>query len=468
MKLRQRHALSIFAVGLFCGAALVADRAASTRRLLSERAQARAEAIAAAVARGVQEPAGAGDADAVASRLKLFADLSGVERVQILDARGRARFTATHRYGRPPEGALRRAASEHFAGAGDEPLSVSVAVWTDASEGALWPTVVRGAAWTLLSVATLALVSWWLGRLAGRKIEQLVDAVNRAPGDFSRHLPDLTMNSEIGALSRAYRDLQRRLKEEHDRRLKLEAARDDMTAMLVHDLKHPLTVFRLAMSLLTDAVSAAREPDIASALSLAGRSSSRMESMIDGVLQVARVEQGDEPPDRVRVPVLEFLDDCAQEDSLIVGANGRPWRLERDLSLHGGCILAHPAMLRRLVGNLVLNAIDHSPDGTEVVLGARAAHDDPLSVVIYVLNDASRLDSDPESLLQGRFQGEGGPSHAGLGLAFCRFAARWHSGRLDAKRLDDGRVEFSVRMPLGRSEGAPGRETREEQAHEIA
>lgn len=458
MKIRHRYSLVIFLVGALGSLAMVVDRVTGTRRLLEERASARAEALAAAVAREVVDPLQQGDERAVLRRLKLLADMPGIERIQILDARGRALHSARQRFARPDEGAIRRRARELVAGAGDAPLAVEVAVWADASSGALLPLLTRGALWSALSVAMLALASWWLGRLAGSKIELLIDAVRRIDDDSSSKLPDLDRNSEIGALSRAFQDLRRRLKEEGARRARLEERRDDMTAMLVHDLKHPLTVFRLAMSILNDAASSSRKDGIESALSLAGRSSSRMEAMIDGVLQVARLEHGEEPPERTRVPVLQFLEDCAEEDALIVKAAGRPWRLESDPSLRGAWILAHPAILRRLVGNLVLNAIDHSPEGSEVTLGARRSAGDPARVELYVLNDASALASEPEELLQGKYRTTGGGSHAGLGLAFCRFAARWHSGRLDAERLEDGRIAFRVAMPLGPGVlGAPAR-----------
>ena len=468
MKIRHRYSLIIFAIGACGSAVMVADRLSGTRRLLQERTTARAEALASAVAREIVEPLQSSDDRAVLRRLKLLAEMPGIERIQVLDARGRALHTAGQRFGRPGDGAIRHRARELLAGAADAPLTVEVAVWTDASGSAMLPLMASGALWGTLSVVILAVASWWLGRLAGRKIEALIEAVHRIDADQACRLPDLDHNTEIGALSRAFQDLRRRLREEGDRRARLEERRDDMTAMLVHDLKHPLTIFRLAMGILDTAAASPRDADIASSLSLARRASSRMEAMIDGVLQVARLENGEEPLERVRLPVIQFLQDCADEDALIAKAGGRPWRLERAPGLRERWLLAHPAMLRRLVGNLVLNAIDHSPDGTEVTLGARPAAEGPDLVEIYVLNDGSKLDTEPEALLEGKYHSTGGSSHAGLGLAFCRFAARWHSGRLDAERLNDGRVSFRVILPMG--PGTPGRskQLKEAATHEIA
>lgn len=467
MKFRHRYSLVIFLVGVMGSSVMVADRVRSTRLLLQERTSARAEALASAVSRELIEPLQAGDERAVLRRLKLLAEMPGIERIQVLDARGRALHTAGQRFGRPGDGAIRHTARELIAGAGNAPLDVEVAIWTDVSSNTLLPLIATGVLWGVLSVAMLALASWWLGRLAGRKIELLIEAVNRidSPGVS---LPDLDKNSEIGGLSRAFLDLKRRLGEERNRRARLEERREDMTAMLVHDLKHPLTIFRIAMSILNDAAASAKTADVASALSLAGRSSTRMEAMIDGVLQVARLDHGEEVPERTRIPLLQFLDDCAQEDEVIVRAAGRPWRLESDPSLHGAWILAHPAMLRRLMGNLVLNAVDHSPDGTEVTLGARRSATDPGFVELYIRNDASSLDADPEELLRAKYRTTGGGSHAGLGLAFCRFAARWHSGRIEASRTEIGQVEFRAILPVGPAVATRSKKPQEAHNHENA
>lgn len=453
MKLRHQYSLIIFLVGLACVAAMVVDRAAGTRALLGERASARAEALASAVARESHEPLERGDARAVLKQLELFADLSGVERIRILDVQGRTLHEAGRRFGRPDDGSIHRSAGELMALSGGRVLRAEVAVASPALYGALVPMLARGALWGGLSILLLAWASWRLGRRAGRKIELLSEAVARVDDDSLR-LPDPSGDSEIGVLTRAFLELRRKLEEQRKRRLVLEEQRDDMINMLVHDMKHPLTVFRMAMSALDDAASQTHAREIETALSLARRASARLEAMIDGVLQAAHLEHAAEPPARARASVLDFLNRCAEEDALIAAAAGRPWSVEADPALRGRWMLADAAMLRRLLGNLVLNAIDHSPPGTPVTLGARRSPKDEGNVEFFVANDGSGVESEPEELLLGKYRSSGGSSHAGLGLAFCRLAASHHSGRLAARRGEDGRVVFSVTIPMGRGPAA--------------
>lgn len=466
MKLRHRYSISIFLIGSLCIAAMLADRALSTQKLLGERAEARAEALAAAAAREIIDPLQKGDDKTVQDRLRILSELRGVERIQVVDMGGRPTHGSGRRFGHPDEEALHRTGRELFAGPGGEARAVEVSISADGFKRAIFPVLARGALSGALSILFLGLASWWLGRLAGAKIEALSSAVATMDGAATPKLPDIARNSEIGALSRAFLDLHRRLKEEGARRRTMEAQRDDMINMLVHDLKHPLTIFRMSMSILKDIGETSHAAGFATALSLATRSTARMEAMLDGVLQAAVMENAPRPPERVRTPIVDFVKTCAAEDALIVKASKRPWSLEIDPGLEGSWILAHPAMLRRLVGNLVLNAVDHAPEGTPVTFGARRAEKDASSVEIFVSNAASQIQMEPEAMLRGKYHSSGDNSHAGLGLAFCRLAAKSHSGRIGARLRDDGQVVFSVIIPMGRGETPPALTRKEVSAHE--
>lgn len=456
MKLRHRYSISIFLVGVICVVAMVADRALSTKGLLGERASARAEALASAVAREVIKPLQSGDGRVVRERLGLFTELAGVESIRIVDAGDQPLFTAGRRFGKPDEDALKRTARELFAGPGGEARTVEVIVSSEGYKKALLPVLFRGALWGGASIALLALVSWWLGNLAGRKIETLIQAIALIDGDASLDLPDVSANSEIGALSRGFQELRRRLKEEGARRRKSEEQRDDMVNMLVHDMKQPLMIFHMAMTTLDGSETVARDKDVLLAMSMARRSTARMDAMVDGVLQTVSLERYGEPPERVRTSIEELLKECSQEGAMIARASDREWRLTVDPALNGRWVLAHPAMLRRLVGNLILNAFDHSPEGTPLTLGAKPSGTDPSSVEVFMINDAPELALEPEALLEGKRGGSAHGSHAGLGLAFCRHAAKLHAGRLEAERLEDGRVAFRAVLPMGRADGPAG------------
>ncbi len=450
MKLRHRYALSIFSVGGLCIAIMLVDSLAGTQKLLGERAEARAEALASAVAGEIIDPLQAGDDKTVLNRIRLFSEVKGVEQIQITDMNGRVTHGAGRRIGHPDEQALHRIGRELFAGPRGEARTVEVAISADGIKRAIIPLLVRGALWGGFSLVILGVASWFLGKRAGRKIEELIAAVSRIEDSTSIDLPDIDRNSEIGALSRAFQELHRRLKAEAARRKLLEEQRDDMVNMLVHDLKHPLTIFRMAISAFGECAPGGRSREFANTLSMAARGTARMEAMIDGILQTANLERAPEPPPRLRTPVTAFLRNCAEEDALIVESSKRKWSLSVDPALKNRWIWANTPMLRRLIGNLVLNAIEHAPDGTEVTLGAKLKDESGESVELFVSNDASPFQLDSKSLLHGKYRSSTGSSHAGLGLEFCRLAAKFHSGQFHAAQESDGHVVFSLLIPLGK------------------
>jgi signal transduction histidine kinase len=464
--MRHRLAASFFALGAVCACIMIADRAHSTRTILVARLDARAETLASAAAEESAELLRRGEAGQVRGRMRSFERLNDVERIAVSDARGvlihQTRPQADERAGAFQRGRAFIRDARGMLG------SVEVTMSTASIGPAVESASLQGAPWAALCIGLLAWASWYLGALAGGKVERLIEAVDRIGHGESVELPDSTRSSEIGALSRAFADLRRKLGEEEGRRRKLEEQRDDMTNMLVHDMKHPLTVFRMVLVLLGEMMKTSLSKDMADAIAMANRSTYTLDAMIDGVLQTARLEHAGEPPPRTRVAITKFVKGCAEVDSAIVRSSGKAWSLWLDPRIEDHWILASGPVLRRLVGNLVLNAIEHSPDGSKVTLAAAPSAQEPSCVEISVSNDGSSLDCEPTTLLNGKYRSDGERSHAGLGLAFCRLAAHWHSGRMGARRSPDGTATFFVTLPMGRPEAAASSAREEAAVHETA
>ncbi len=464
MKMRHRFAACFFALGAVCAGIMIAARAHSTREILAARLDARAETIASSVAEELVELLRRGDAREIQARLRPFSRLNNVASISVKDAGGVLLYRTSPAPETRPEGLLQGRA---FIG---DPRGMLGSVEVDMGARALARTVsnviLQDLLWAIACIALLAWTSWYLGALAGTKIERLAEAVERIGRGEKVELPEVTRNSEIGALSRAFRELRRGLADEEARRRALEAQRDDMTNMLVHDMKHPLTVFRMVLVLLSEMNKTTISKSAAEAIAMANRSTYTLDAMIDGVLQAARIEHGSEAPPRVRLPIGQFLKDCAEVDSMIARTSGKEWELHIDSRLENRWILAHRPLLRRLIGNLVLNAVDYSPPGALLTLDARPSAADPASVEISIINEAGTIDRDPSALLNGKYGSDGEQSHVGLGLAFCKMAAKLHSGRMDARRRPDGTISFSVTLPMGGQQPVANVEEPEKACHE--
>ncbi|HEU4535161.1 MAG TPA: ATP-binding protein, partial [Polyangiaceae bacterium] len=128
---------------------------------------------------------------------------------------------------------------------------------------------------------------------------------------------------------------------------------------------------------------------------------------------------------------------------------GRDVRVEAALDAGLGPVRADRELVRRVLVNLVDNALRHSPrGGVVVVAGARAGGRVRLEVrdrgpgvppaQRAALFDAYETSPDPD--------GHGRRGH-GLGLAFCRLAAEAHGGRADYERSEGGESVFFFELP---------------------
>lgn len=205
--------------------------------------------------------------------------------------------------------------------------------------------------------------------------------------------------------------------------------RDDLMQMIVHDLKSPLTTILAALEITLDGELGALGAEQARLLADARDRGDDMLQLVNDLLELARLEDA----------TLELSRQPLRLDALL-GEVGERWRLraEREgaalaVQAEAGLgVAADERLLRRVLDNLVGNALRHAGRGVHVRLQAAAAPGD--EVVISVCDDGVGIEPARQVALFGA-PGDGGlaalprPGH-GLGLSFCRLAAEAHGGRI--------------------------------------
>jgi signal transduction histidine kinase len=210
-------------------------------------------------------------------------------------------------------------------------------------------------------------------------------------------------------------------------------ARSLHMAALSHDLRTPLTRLRMRIEPLADERAQAAIDDIR-----------EMDEMIEATLAVLR-EQRDGTP----APALDL---CALLQALAddLAAQGQPVSVDTaaPLSADTGAPLrvrAHPAALRRIVGNLVANALRH---GGNARMAARALS--PSAVEVTVDDDGPGIapDAIPRAFEPWvRLHGEGARSGHGLGLAIARDLAERDGGSLTLANRPQGGLRARLVLP---------------------
>jgi NtrC-family two-component system sensor histidine kinase KinB len=243
-------------------------------------------------------------------------------------------------------------------------------------------------------------------------------------------------------------------------RRELEQLRQDLTSMLMHDLRGPMGNLMGAIEMIPRVV-AGLPPDsrLAQLVEVALRSSQQMRDLVDSMLDVSRLEQRQVPLDRAPGSVDNLL--RAVEDQLSSAAEARQVELRFEVHNQIPVLWADQTMIRRVLVNLVDNAIKYSPpEGQVRVVASRQEGFFAFSV----------SDQGPGIPPQyhwrifdkfARVEYEGAPMGVGLGLAFCRLAVEAHGGRIWVESAPGQGSTFSFTLPIVESPQRSGEESRE-------
>jgi signal transduction histidine kinase len=266
-------------------------------------------------------------------------------------------------------------------------------------------------------------------RLSERTLHQRIAL--QGPDDELKELAD-TFDGMLGRLDAAF-DAQRRF-----------------AANASHELRTPLAISR------TEVDVALADPDTppAELRAMAERvrdATQRSERLIEGLLTLARSEQAPrlwEPADLADA-AAQALEHTRRQDQDQAGQDGGLRLVTR---LRPAPVQGDPALLERMVANLVENAVRHNqPDGwLDVATGTSDGR-----AFVQVANGGQEIPADQvESLfepfrhLHGRVASPSGVRGAGLGLSIVRSVARAHGGDAHAMALPGGGLQVTVRLPV--------------------
>lgn len=228
--------------------------------------------------------------------------------------------------------------------------------------------------------------------------------------------------------------------------IRAEGLRQELSELLVHDLKSPSAgLMMLARGVLRrkDLTPAQREQ-----WSTVFLTAETCQRFVMNLLDISRSEDGALALHLQPVPLVPALEEVAA--LLTPLREERRQTVEIDHARAPETVVADPELLRRVLLNLLDNALRHTPAGGQVWIEARQDGED---LRISVINEGTPI---PESLREHIFgkyvrlaaEEEASRSGRGLGLAFCRIAAEAHGGEIGVDSDAAGHTRFWVRLPL--------------------
>jgi two-component system OmpR family sensor kinase len=316
----------------------------------------------------------------------------------------------------------------------------------------------------------LGLMSVWVVRASLRPlvaIERTAGAI--AGGDLTQRVPELDPRTELGQLSSALNTMLGQIeaaflarKASEARAVRSEERMRQFVADASHELRTPLTTIRGFAELYRQGAA----PDPSDVLRRIEDEAARMGLLVEDLLMLARLDQ--ERPIRLGpVPLPPVIADAAAAAHAVAPDR----HIELDIGPGGNLVVeGDEARLRQVVGNLVTNAITHTPPGSPVTLRLKADGEDHALIEVsdqgpglspeqaeHVFERFYRVDkartrkasapaprgADPSSVPH---------SGAGLGLAIVSALVAAHNGTVGVQTAPGQGATFQVRLPLARVE----------------
>ncbi len=228
----------------------------------------------------------------------------------------------------------------------------------------------------------------------------------------------------------------------------LEKHREDMTHMLVHDLKNPLSAALTGLAFVID------QPEFydrlgnseKKALNLARKGQKQLARMIEDILDVSQAEAGEMPLNLELVDLAEIIKPVVEE----LSARQKATDLSISVDLGDGTpTLVDTEKIRRVVGNLLDNALKHTPRGGSIDIAVEISQE---QTQVSISDTGEGIPEDLQKRIFDKFvQSEaarqGRKMSVGLGLAFCKLALEAHGGRIWVESKPGEGSTFTFTLP---------------------
>ena len=304
------------------------------------------------------------------------------------------------------------------------------------------------AAGVLTLALTVAAAGVFLGRHVVRPLAAISQAARTVPyGEADLGLP-ATRVGEVGAIAAALQTMSDNLHAALDRQADMEEQRRQFIGAIAHDLRTPLFTLRAYLDGLSDGL--ATSPQKTSQYLQACRTSANaLDRLITDLFSYARMEYLGQQPRREAVDLSALLRTAAQAHQ--PRADAKHVTLTVTAPAASCTVAADEHLLTRVIGNLIDNALRHTPEHGHIELNC--AHADEETIFTVTDTGPGIAAADLPHLFTPLYRGEEsrnrGTGGTGLGLAIAHRIMLAHGGTLTAGNVTPHGACFTARIPSG-------------------
>ena len=227
-----------------------------------------------------------------------------------------------------------------------------------------------------------------------------------------------------------------------------ERLKDDLTSMVIHDLKNPVNGIVMLVQLALRKSASLPEAHVGYLKSIE-RTCSEMMRLIQNLLEIAKIEEGKMPVEYGVVSIRELSDELRREYGPVAEQTGRVLQIEVPPDVPE--VIADRALLKRVLVNLVSNALRHS-GSPEVVLSVSDSGDAEVVTLRVTDRGTGFLPEDIERVFEKFRSVRRSPTaepatDTGLGLPFCKLAVELMGGHIGVDSTPGELTSFWLSLP---------------------
>ena len=298
---------------------------------------------------------------------------------------------------------------------------------------------------TMLYFLTISCAfAFLVAAITSRQIQALHEgALRLAAGEFDAAV-EVQGVDELADLGRAFNRMSSELGASFARERQLESERRDLIAAVSHDLRTPLTSIRAMIEAINDGV--VTEADaVKRYLGLIQHESEHLGRLIEDLFELVRIDSGNLELRLAVVPLSDLVAEVV--DAMRVGAQRKGVTLRAACDDVPGVAVDAPRM-RRVLTNLIGNAVRHTPPGGQVDVAVRWLEG---HVQVEVADTGEGIALEDQAHVFDRFyRGEKSRSResggAGLGLAIARGIVEAHRGHIRLESQPGHGARFIVEL----------------------
>jgi two-component system, NtrC family, sensor histidine kinase KinB len=229
-------------------------------------------------------------------------------------------------------------------------------------------------------------------------------------------------------------------------RKNLDRLRDDLTSMIYHDLRSPLANVISSLDVLDTMLADSPDRTARSLVAIATRSTERIQRLTSSLLDINRLELGQTVGMRQPAGVEALIAEALEIVQAI--AENKNQAIVVSIPPHLPSVLVDDDMVRRILTNLLENAIKYSPSASQIAVGGDLDGD---WVHLWIQDNGPGIPASEHERIFDKFsrlEDNNLSKGFGLGLTYCRLAVQAHGGRIWVESEPGKGSRFTFTLPV--------------------